>query len=58
MRLAHADVRTGSSSESDPSCTRSMASSTVIIFVIDAGGQRRCASRSASTVPVSASTTR
>src|SRR5207237_3837684 len=58
MRLAHADVRTGSSSERVRSCTRSMASKTVIIFVIDAGGQRRWASCSASTVPLSASITR
>src|SRR2546428_428972 len=58
MRLAHADARTGSSSESCRSRTRSMAIRTVIIFVIDAGGQRLCASRSASTVPLSASITR
>ena len=57
MRLAHAEVRTGVSSASAPSRTRSMARSTVIIFAIEAGGQRLCASCSARIVPLSASMT-
>jgi len=58
MRLAHAEARTGVSSVSEPSRTRSMAMSTVIILAIEAGGQRLCASCSARTVPLSASMTR
>jgi hypothetical protein len=47
MRLAQADATIGSSREAAPSRTRSIAINTVIIFVIDAGGQRLCASCSA-----------
>src|SRR5262245_61527547 len=55
--LAHADACTGSSRRAAPDLTRSIASRTVIILVIDAGGHFLCCSFSASTAPLSASTT-
>jgi hypothetical protein len=54
---ARAETVTGSESACLPACTCSSASRTVIIFVMDAGGHCRSASRDASAVPVSGATT-